>query len=60
MIYVDENHKGNCLIKHIKKDNFKEDLMSLIETNQHMNMTFFYMNIYLQMKILKKRPSPGI
>ena len=29
--------------------------MSLIETNQHMNMTFFYMNIYLQMKIKKKK-----
>ena len=42
MISVDEkrtvfqwswNYKGNRLNKHIKKDNFKKDLMNLIQTN---------------------------
>ena len=32
------NYKGNRLNKDIEKDNFKKDLMNLIETNHQMNM----------------------
>ena len=41
MISVDVNYKGNCLNKSIKKDNFKKDLIILIETNQQININFF-------------------
>ena len=33
VICVDANYKRNHLNKDIKKDNFKKDLMNLIETN---------------------------
>ena len=33
------NYKGNRLNKDIKKENFKKDLMNLIETNHQINMT---------------------
>ena len=39
MIYVDANYKGNRLNKYIKKENFKKDLMNLIEKNHQINMT---------------------
>ena len=39
MISVDANYKGNRLNKDIKKDNFKKDLMNLIETNHQINMS---------------------
>ena len=32
--------RGILLNKGIKKENFKKDLMSLIETNHQINMTF--------------------
>ena len=39
MKYVDANYKGNRLNKYIKKENFKKDLMNLIEKNHQINMT---------------------
>ena len=39
MISVDANYKGNRLNKDIKKDNFKKDLMNLIETNHQINIS---------------------
>ena len=33
------NYKGNRLNKHIKKENFKNDLMNLIKTNLQINIT---------------------
>ena len=38
---MDVNYKGNRLNKSIKKDNFKKDLIILIETNQQININFF-------------------
>ena len=34
-----ENYKGNRLNKDVKKDNFKKDLMNLIEQKHPINMT---------------------
>ena len=33
-----QNYKGNHLNKNIKKENFKKDLMNLIETNHQINI----------------------
>ena len=55
MISVDVNYKGNRLNKSIKQDNFKKDLIILIEANHQININFFYMNINLQLKINKKQ-----
>ena len=39
MIFVDANYKGDCLNNDIEKNNFKKDLMNLIETNHQINVT---------------------
>ena len=39
MISLDANYKGNRLNKDIEKNNFKKDLMNLIEANHRINMT---------------------
>ena len=33
------NYKGHRLNKHMKKENFKKDLMNLIEINHQINIT---------------------
>ena len=38
VIFVDANYNGNRLKKDIKKDNFKKDLMNLIETNNQIDL----------------------
>ena len=40
----DWNYKKNRLNKDIKKENFKKDLINLIETNHQINMTSDHLN----------------
>ena len=55
MISVDVNYKENHLNKKIKKDNFKKDLINLIEANHQININIFYINMNLQLKIKKAK-----
>ena len=52
---MDVNYTGNRLNENIKKDNFKKDLNILIETNHQININVFYINVNLQLKIIKTR-----